>query len=62
VKTSRVQPDPLVVKRQKDLLDLWTASVVDHADDPNYDPDDDPAFITHARHIMGLPESSEGLT
>lgn len=51
----RVAPDPLVVKRQNDLSDLWCAFVAEHSDESDYDPDDDPDFVAQARHIMGLP-------
>jgi hypothetical protein len=53
---SRVRSSPIVVKRHNDLFDLWTAFAADHSDDPDYDPDDDPEFITAAHQIMGLSD------
>lgn len=53
---ARVQPDPLVVQRQNDLFDLWHDFADAHADEPDYDPDDDPEFHAEARRIMGLPD------
>jgi hypothetical protein len=44
----QVQPDPLVVKRQNMLFDLWTHYAIAHGDDPEYDPDDDPDFVAQA--------------
>jgi len=56
--TTRVQPDPLVVQRQNDLFDLWHDFADAHADEPDYDPDDDPEFHAEARQIMGLSDTS----
>lgn len=53
-----VQPDPIVVQRQNDLFDLWHDFADAHADDPDYDPDDDPEFHAEARQIMGLSDTS----
>lgn len=47
--TERAVPDPIVVRRQNELFDLYN----------NWqgggDPDDNPEFIAAAREIMGLP-------
>jgi len=46
--TKRVAPDPVVVRRQNELFDLYSQW-------PGDDPEDDPAFVAAAREIMGLP-------
>jgi hypothetical protein len=55
---TRVEPDPIVVQRQNDLFDLWHDFADAHADEPDYDPDDDPEFHAEARQIMGLSDTS----
>lgn len=44
-----VAPDPLVVRRQNELFDLYNQWPGDG------DPDDDPDFVAAARSVMGLP-------
>lgn len=52
--TDRVEPDPIVVQRQNELSDLWHDFAEAHADEPGYDPDDDPAFQRIAHRITGI--------
>lgn len=47
--TVTARPDPIVVRRQNELFDLYQQFAGDG------DPDDDPEFVDAAREIMGLP-------
>lgn len=47
--TPRAVPDPVLVRRQNELADLY------HQWQGKGDPDDDPDFVDAARKIMGLP-------
>jgi len=51
--TLRVMPDPDVVERQNQLVDLYNGWPGDD------DPDDDPDFVDAARQIMGLPPAED---
>lgn len=54
--TSPVRPviDPVVIRRQNELFDLYNQW-------PGDDPNDDPEFVAAARQVMGLPPlTSEG--
>lgn len=57
----RVRPDPLVVQRQNQLFDLYAKFVDGHADETDYDPDDDPDFVAQARETMGLPPDEQAV-
>lgn len=45
---TRPIPDPIAVRRQNDLFDLYSQW-------PSDDPDDDPEFVAAAREVVGLP-------
>lgn len=59
--TEQVAVDPVVVRRQNDLFDLYGEYSDRHADDPDYSPDDDPEFVEAAREIMDLPPFDDTL-